>query len=203
MPRSGRKKFGDLKLRVHSIEPASRANGPGLRSVVWFQGCSLGCPGCFNPATHDFAGGFDTDTVALATELCRNPNGIEGVSISGGEPFQQPQALLDLLERLSASSLTKLVFTGYTLAEVRNQPVGPLILSRLDVLIAGRYIKSRHLAHALLGSTNQQIHLLTPRYTPADFERIPRREMILHADGSITLTGISPYSPSCKRVSEL
>jgi len=163
-----------------------------LRAVVWFQGCSLGCPGCFNPATHNLTGGFDTDTAALEADFRRNPHGIEGVSISGGEPFQQPEALLNLLERLSASSLSKLVFTGYTLAEIRRQPIGPSILPHLDVLIAGRYIKSRHHAHALLGSTNQQIHLLTPRYTPANFEKIPRREIILHADGSITLTGISP-----------
>jgi anaerobic ribonucleoside-triphosphate reductase activating protein len=191
-----------LKLRIHAIEPASRANGPGLRAVIWFQGCSLGCPCCFNPATHDSSGGFDADTAALAANLRRNPHSIEGISISGGEPFQQPEALLDLLKLLSDSGLNTLVFTGYTLAEIRNQPVGPLILPHLDVLIAGRYVKSRHLAHALIGSTNQQIHLLTPRYAPADFEKIPRREIILHADGSITLTGISPYTSSVNQALE-
>ena len=183
-----------MTLRLHAMEPASRANGPGLRAVLWFQGCTLGCSGCFNKATHDLGGGIQTDTVALERELRSNPHVIEGISISGGEPFQQPEALLDLLERLTNSGLSKLVFSGYTLAEIRKQPLGPLILLHLDVLVAGRYVESRHLAHGLLGSTNQQIHLLTSRYTAADFSNIPRREMILHADGSLTLSGIALFS---------
>ena len=181
-----------MKCRLHAIEPASRANGPGLRGVVWFQGCTLGCPGCFNPTTHDPGSGFEADTAELAEQLLRNPNGIEGVSLSGGEPFQQPAALLDLLQRLAASPLSKLAFSGYTLAEIRRQPLGSAILQHLDVLIAGRYVRPHHLAVGLLGSRNQQIHLLTKRYTPADLLAVPTGEVILHADGSVTLSGIRP-----------
>jgi anaerobic ribonucleoside-triphosphate reductase activating protein len=181
-----------MNIRLHAIEPASRANGPGLRAVVWLQGCTLGCTGCFNPTTHDAGAGFNADTADIARQLLTNSNKIEGVSISGGEPFQQPDALLDLLQRLSASPLSKLVFSGYTLAEIRRQPLGNTILKHLDVLIAGRYVHPRHLAVGLLGSSNQQIHLLTKRYTPADLQAVPTGEVILHADGSITLSGIRP-----------
>lgn len=159
-----------MKVRVHAFEPASRANGPGLRAVVWFQGCSLGCPGCFNPATHDPGGGDECDTETLAAEILARAARIEGLSVSGGEPFQQPEALLDLLQRLAAASLSRLVFSGYTLAEIQALPLGPATLRHVDVLIAGRYHAAQRTGHGLLGSANQQIHLLTatrPRTWPS------------------------------------
>lgn len=181
-----------MNFRLHAFESASRANGPGLRFVVWFQGCTLGCPGCFNPKTHGAAGGMEMDTVALAEQLLAKPNGIEGVSFSGGEPFQQPEALLALLDRLAGSGLSMLAFSGYTHAEIQRQPLGPAILARLDVLIAGRYLQSRHQGRGLLGSTNQAVHLLTGRYTPKDIGATPTSEIILHRDGRITVSGIAP-----------
>ena len=184
-----------MKLRLHAFEPASRSNGPGLRAVVWFQGCTLRCPGCFNPATHEPQGGYQSDTETLAGEILALGTRIEGISISGGEPFQQPEALLDLLQRLAASHLSRLVFTGYTLPEIGNLPFGPDILTQVDVLIAGRYVASQRTDHPLLGSANQQLHLLTDRYTLADLAALPARELILHPDGTVTATGVSPWRP--------
>ena len=63
--------------RIHAFEPRSRANGPGARFVVWFQGCTLGCPGCFNPTTHDPAAGRSVAIDELAAELARARPGIE------------------------------------------------------------------------------------------------------------------------------
>jgi anaerobic ribonucleoside-triphosphate reductase activating protein len=184
-----------MEIRLHAFEPASRANGPGLRAVIWFQGCTLRCPGCFNPATHDPQGGYQSDTEDLAAGILALGHSIEGVSISGGEPFQQPAPLLDLLEQLRDSHLSRLVFTGYTLPGITDLPLGPTILARIDVLIAGRYAASRRASHRLLGSTNQQIHFLTDRYTLANLSQVPRRELILHPDGTITSTGMSPWLP--------
>ncbi len=84
-------------LRVHAIEPLSYANGPGPRSVLWVQGCSLGCRGCFNQATHDPSAGESMAVEEAAKRLTRHA-GIEGVTISGGEPFQQALPLALLLE---------------------------------------------------------------------------------------------------------
>jgi anaerobic ribonucleoside-triphosphate reductase activating protein len=186
-------------LRIHAWEPASRANGPGLRSVVWVQGCTLGCPGCFNPGTHDPAGGAPRDTADLAAELLARGSAIEGVSLSGGEPFQQPEGMLDLLTRLDGSGLSRLAFSGYTLTELERQPLGPAILAHLDALVAGRYVAERHVGRALIGSDNQRIHLLTRRHTLAEFARIPPAEFILHADGTLTRTGIGPVSSGSDR----
>lgn len=179
-------------LQIHAFEPLSKVNGPRARAVIWVQGCSLGCTGCFNPATHDAHDGTNKDTVELAAELANLSNEIEGISISGGEPFQQPEALLDLLQRIDRARLSVVIFTGYTLPEIHRISNGDPILQHVDVLIAGRYVQSRHLGRGLLGSSNQRIHLLTTRYKYSDFENIPSREVIIHADGTCTITGINP-----------
>ena len=181
-----------MQIRVHAVEYASRSNGPGLRGVVWVQGCTLGCPGCFNPDTHASNAGSLFETANLVENFIACSADIEGVSISGGEPFQQPAALLDVLERLAETPLSRLVFTGYTLGEINSQPLGPLILPFIDVLIAGRYVASQPGHVALLGSANQKIHRLSDRYTLEDIQRTPPRELILHPDGIITSSGIDP-----------
>jgi len=186
-----------VNLRLHAFAAASRANGPGLRAVVWFQGCTLACPGCFNPATHDPHAGHDADTVELAATI--RAAAVDGLTLSGGEPLQQPEALLDLLQRLDGAPLSRLLFTGYPLAAVRRIPLGSAILARLDVVIAGPYVAARHLGRALLASANQKIHLLTPRHTAADFATVPSTEVLLHPDGTLTLSGIRPLTPAPRR----
>ncbi|MCX6623226.1 MAG: 4Fe-4S single cluster domain-containing protein [Acidobacteria bacterium] len=170
----------------------SRANGPGVRAVVWFQGCTLGCPGCFNPGTHDAGLGYEGDVESLAGLILAAP-GIEGVSISGGEPFQQPEALAELVGRLRETPLSILVFSGYPMEVARARPGGPEILANTDVLVAGPYRQDLHFGSGLLGSANQRLHLLTGRYRLADFVTLPASEVILHRDGSVTVTGFRRF----------
>lgn len=167
---------------------ASRVNGPGLRAVVWFQGCTIGCAGCFNPETHDPGLGHADDVESLFGRIAAL-TGVEGVSISGGEPFQQPEALLELLTLLRTTPLSTLVFSGLTMEAIRARPLGSRILSGIDVLVAGPYVRDRRLGTGLLGSSNQRLHLLTGRYRPGDFARLPNCEVIIHGDGSITVSG--------------
>ena len=93
---------GGIMVCLHGTLPRSRANGPGPRSVVWFQGCTLGCPGCFNPGTHRREGGYSVPVEELAGQLSAGEPAITGVTVSGGEPFQQPRALLALVRKLRA-----------------------------------------------------------------------------------------------------
>ncbi|HEX7842649.1 MAG TPA: 4Fe-4S single cluster domain-containing protein [Kofleriaceae bacterium] len=180
-------------VRIHAFEPRSRANGPGARFVVWFQGCTLGCPGCFNPTTHDAASGQLIALDELVAELTRAAQaGIEGLSLSGGEPLQQPEAARALLDAARALGLTTLAFSGYTLDDIRALPGGPDVLARLDVLIDGRYVARERLAIGLRGSANQRIQLLTPRYTRADVEAIPVAEIRIAPTGDVILTGVDP-----------
>jgi anaerobic ribonucleoside-triphosphate reductase activating protein len=180
-----------VKLRIHAIEPRSRANGPGARFVVWMQGCTLGCPGCFNPTTHDAAGGREITVEEIASQLAATP-GIDGLSLSGGEPLQQAEAAVALLDAARALGLSTLAFSGYTLDEIRALPHGPEVLARLDVLIDGRYVATQRLATGLRGSANQRIQLLTSRYSVADVEATPVAEVSISANGEVVLTGVNP-----------
>jgi len=181
-------------IRVHAFEPRSRANGPGARFVVWFQGCTLGCPGCFNPTTHDAAAGRALPLDELIAELTRAAQGgrIEGLSLSGGEPLQQPAAALALLDAARGLGLSTLAFSGYTIDEIRALPGGPDVLARLDVLIDGRYVAGDRLATGLRGSANQRIQLLTERYARADVETTPVAEIRIGPTGDVVLTGVDP-----------
>jgi anaerobic ribonucleoside-triphosphate reductase activating protein len=180
-------------LRVHSFLPYSRANGPGVRAVLWVRGCSLGCAGCYNPQTHPRAGGESVTVGELAGRLARLADTVEGLTVSGGEPLQQRPALLALLGRVRAETpLSVLLFTGYSWDEVQRFPESAALLACVDVLIAGRYESRRHLAHGLRGSANKTIHFLTGRYTAADLETVPAAEVVIAPDGSVVASGIDP-----------
>jgi anaerobic ribonucleoside-triphosphate reductase activating protein len=179
-------------LRLHSFLPASTANGPGTRAVLWLQGCSLACPGCFNPATHAVEGGETVLVEDLVGRLGGLPD-IEGVTISGGEPLQQGPALLELLRRLrQTTALSVLVFTGFTWDEVQRCPEAEGLLSCIDVLLAGRYEQNQHLALDLRGSSNKTVHFLSTRYGPGDLHTVPVAEVVIEPDGDVITTGIDP-----------
>ena len=181
--------------RIHAVEPRSRANGPGSRFVVWFQGCTLGCPGCFNPSTHQAAGGRAVPLDELIGELSRAAAGadrIDGLSLSGGEPLQQPEAALALLQAARGLGLSTLAFSGYTIDEIRRLPGGPAVLDQLDVLVDGRYVSRERLAIGLRGSANQRIQLLTGRYREADVAATPVAEIRIGPTGEVILTGVDP-----------
>jgi anaerobic ribonucleoside-triphosphate reductase activating protein len=187
----------DDVLRVHDFLPFSRANGPGGRAVIWVQGCTLGCPGCFNPETHPAEGGELVSITDLFDRIVALGDAIEGVTVSGGEPLQQRQPLLALLRRVRReTSLSILVFTGYTWEEIRRMPDAEALLACVDVLIAGRYDASRLFAaessQFLRSSTNQTVHTLTDRYTLADLQAVPPAEVIITAEGEVLASGIAP-----------
>jgi anaerobic ribonucleoside-triphosphate reductase activating protein len=174
--------------RVHATEARSRANGPGTRFVVWLQGCSLGCPGCFNPGTHDASGGEAIEVDALLARI----GPVDGLTLSGGEPLEQPGAALALLRGARARGLSTLIFSGFTIDEIRARPLGAEVLAELDVLIDGRYVSTDRLATGLRGSANQRIHLLTARHTLAEVEATPVAEVRIDRKGAVVLTGVAP-----------
>lgn len=190
--RRGPGQAGGAALRLHGFEPCSAANGPGLRAVVWVQGCTLACPGCFTPRSH----GRDGDEVgvdALFERISALGDRIEGVTVTGGEPLQQRGAVLTLLHRLRAETpLTALLLTGYRWAEVVRMPEAAYLYACVDIVIAGRYEERRHIGRGLRGSSNQTVHLFGDRYTLGDLEAVPEAEVLVRPDGRLTLTGIDP-----------
>jgi anaerobic ribonucleoside-triphosphate reductase activating protein len=186
-----RKMEGHQRLNLHDWAPVSTVNGPGRRAVIWLQGCRFHCPGCFNPETHDLAPRRLVTPEEL-WEWVKDVTDLEGITISGGEPLLQAAPLADFLRLVRRqSSLSIILYSGYTLRQIQHLPFGAEVLSLLDVLIDGLFERD-HLAHdGIRGSTNQQIHFLTDRYTLADFTPRQRCEFLIQPDGAVVHTGVS------------
>ncbi|GAP14547.1 organic radical activating enzyme [Longilinea arvoryzae] len=183
----------DPILRLHHFEPLSRSNGPGLRSVIWVQGCTLNCPGCFNPRTHASQSGQVVGISDLFERILAGAGQIEGITISGGEPLQQAPALLELLKRVkSETGLSTLVFTGFTWEEAARIPQIEELLDCIDVLLAGRYRSDLRIASGLRGSSNKTVHFLSARYNQSDLDQVPPAEVIIDPTGEIRFSGIEP-----------
>jgi len=180
-------------LRLHHFLPVSQVNGPGRRAVLWVQGCTLGCPGCFNPETHTGQQGETVTVDTLLERICGLEGRIDGITISGGEPLQQRRGLESLLSRVRVETgLSVVLFSGYTWEEIQGMPRADELLALVDVLLAGRYDQRQRVADGLLGSANKTIHLLSPRYSLADLEAVPQAEVIVGTDGELIFSGIDP-----------
>ncbi len=127
-----------------------------------------------------------------AAMAAASASGVTGLSLSGGEPLQQPYAARALLDAARELGLSTLAFSGYTIDEIRGLPGGPDVLARLDVLIDGRYVAGDRLATGLRGSANQRIHLLTDRHSLAEVEATPVAEIRIGPTGEVVLTGVNP-----------
>ncbi|GAA4840321.1 4Fe-4S single cluster domain-containing protein [Paenibacillus vulneris] len=177
--------MASILLNIHGIHRYSYVNGPGKRCVIHFQGCTLDCPGCFNPDSHPLDGGT---RMTLETVLECIPQDIEGVTISGGEPFLQQEGLLELVKYIRSRHLSVVLFTGFTMKELRQMPLATDILQHVDVLIDGRFDESVPSSELTAGSYNQTIHLLSERYILEDF-KARQVEITLNSDGTIQMTG--------------
>jgi anaerobic ribonucleoside-triphosphate reductase activating protein len=180
---------GSPPLNIARWLGKSAVNGPGERFVVWLQGCSLRCPGCWNQEMWPQHGREWMSGNALM-ELAQAQEGIEGVTITGGEPLEQAEALVPFLEQARSAGLSVMVFSGYELGEV-GTPAVDAVLSLTDLLVAGRYREAER-AEGLRwrGSANQRIHFLTGRYSEgALVKEQPVVEFHLCDDGAVALTG--------------
>ena len=182
-------------IRLYARVAVTRALGPGRRYALWVQGCPFHCPGCLAPDSLPFDAGERFPVARLANEILAVP-GLEGVTISGGEPFAQAPALVALLDRIRPAGLGIIVYTGYTLAALRRRARRDAatrdLLERIDLLIDGPYMARRDDGGSLRGSANQQVHCLTPRYA-AQRHRYgqPRREVEIHPrDDGLMLVGV-------------
>lgn len=152
-----------MKLRVGYIKAGTRALGPGNRFVIWTQGCLRRCKGCASPEHQPLDAGYLIDTKELSDQIC-SCRSIDGITISGGEPFLQAQALTDLLNRVGKvrPELTIIVFTGNELEELTDLDC-KAFLDKIDLLIDGEYIPELNDGRGLRGSSNQRFHFLTDR----------------------------------------
>lgn len=148
-------------LRIAGVVKESIVDGPGIRFVVFCQGCPHHCPGCHNAETHDFDGGYDCSVEKILEAVDANPL-LDGVTFSGGEPACQPEGFLTLAKEVKGRGLDVIMYSGYTLEELlqmgKENPVLLELLGQLDILVDGRYTESqRDLTLLFRGSKNQRV----------------------------------------------
>lgn len=182
-------------LRIARFQAQTSALGLGRRAVIWFQGCSLACPGCI-AASMNAAPPVLLTTARLLADWVLAIDGLDGLTLSGGDPFDQPlPALAEFLETVrSESVLGVMVYTGRTLRqwESHDDPAAARCLRAIDVLIDGPYVDQLNDGVGWRGSSNQVVHRLGSRPAGADVaETAPRRlELRVAADGVVSLTGL-------------
>jgi len=184
-------------MRIHDILEASDANGPGIRFVVWVQGCKRKCSGCFNHDTHDPCGGYELEVPKIVEQIPQNK--VCGITLSGGEPFEQAEELLALLKEAGRIRLNRLVYTGYTYEELLglDSPIIRECLEETDLLIDGAYEEGNPPHMPWTGSGNQRIIRLSRGKIKkicerGDFDKKTayEGEIIIAPNGGITATGI-------------
>jgi len=146
----------------------SKVNGPGNRFVLWTQGCSKGCSECFNPETWS-TNIYKELSPRQIFELVKNFE-VDGITISGGDPLEQEDELLELLMLLSSMRLRKgiILFSGFTRAEISSNIIREKCLSYIDVLIDGRYEKNLKVDFSLKGSSNQEFYFFSNKISSSE-----------------------------------
>ena len=144
-------------LRIAGVVEESIVDGPGLRFVLFVQGCPIHCPGCQNPQTWDFAGGSEISCRKVLDKILQNPM-VHGVTFSGGEPFEQAQALLPLALALKERGYHLMAFSGHELETLLTRPECRPLLETLDLLVDGPFLESeKSLELRFRGSRNQRV----------------------------------------------
>lgn len=173
-------------LCLHHIAHPVTSLGPGRRIGVWVAGCHRTCSGCITPQLQPQAAGQEVPVTRLAEHLLGLDPNLDGVTLSGGEPFLQAEALGALLALLQAPRphWSVLVFTGYTLKALNRLAGAKALLDRTDLLVDGPYRHDQPSDHPLAASANQRLIPLTPRgkALSARCEREPRVEANLGVD---------------------
>jgi anaerobic ribonucleoside-triphosphate reductase activating protein len=177
-----------LVINIHSLIKNSRVNGPGDRFVIWTQGCRKGCKNCYNPETWSH---YKNNLITIEEIINQiKDSNATGVTISGGDPFEQPREIFSLLEKISLLDLKDgvIVFTGYTIEEIKTIPQLESCLKYIDLLIDGRYFEDLRISSGLAGSSNQQFHFLTDKISRE--EVLIDQEVEIHfSSGLIQITG--------------
>ena len=137
-------------MRISGILPCSFVNGDGARYVVFVQGCKHHCDGCQNPETWNFDGGYEITVQEIAEDF-KNRRLLDGITLSGGDPFFQQKACVDLLKLLPGVNVW--VYTGFEYTDICDTELAKMA----DVLVTGKFVKELACDGKMYGSSNQKI----------------------------------------------
>jgi anaerobic ribonucleoside-triphosphate reductase activating protein len=179
-------------VHIAQVVPCTEAEGPGKRFAVWFQGCPLRCPGCCNPEFLPFEGGEPRTVADLSNDMLkvRDDSGVEGITLLGGEPFAHAAGAAALADAAQTHGLSVMVFSGYTLDQLRRRSDAADLLARTDILVDGPYLRDQpDTERRWIGSRNQGVHFLTGRYRFDDQWRKRNTLEIRVRGGEVTVNG--------------
>lgn len=181
------------QLEIAQAVPCTSAEGPHRRFALWLQGCSLRCPGCCNPELFERGAGRSLPASHVAAMIgdAAREQGLEGVTVIGGEPLDQADALADALEPVAAAGLGIIVFTGYLFEEAPDLRGFDRLWPCIDTLVDGRFDAHRpdH-GRRFIGSTNQRLVHRTDRYRdPLLWAGDQVAELVIGRDGTARLLG--------------
>lgn len=150
-----------VSLRIAGIVGESIVDGPGIRFTIFTQGCKHHCPGCHNPQTHDFNGGKLVSVESVLEQIRKNPL-LDGITLTGGEPFEQAEACSILAKAAHAMKLNVMTYSGYTFEEIlageAERPGWKELLRETEILVDGRFESDRKsLLLKFRGSGNQRL----------------------------------------------
>lgn len=148
-----------MQCRIAGYLRHSLVNGPGVRLVIFFQGCTHHCKSCHNPDTWDTSGGTLTDTSEII-KLIKSARHISGITLSGGDPLLQSDAVIEIAKAAKDKGLSVWCYTGWTIESVLSDktPVNKEVLEYIDVLVDGPYVEAlRDETLSYKGSSNQRI----------------------------------------------
>ncbi len=174
-------------LRVAELLESSSIYGPGDRFVIWLQGCTLRCPGCWNQEMWPAEGGQEWRIDELA-QLALSAKGSDGVTLMGGEPLEQAEALAPFLDLIRESGRSVVLYTGYEPDELTT--TGRQCFERSDIVVTGRYLAElRDTSSGWRGSANQRIHFPTGRYQSFGCATLDATEIAVDEDGQVSVAG--------------
>lgn len=185
-----------MHLRFARLAYPVTALGPGRRLALWVAGCSLRCHGCITPELQSADAGKAIPVARLAERILALNTALDGITLTGGEPFEQAEALAELWASIAPQrpEWDLLAFSGYTLAQLQARPNSGRLLAFTDLLVAGPFLPQRPSQHPLLASGNQQLHDLTPRgrrmMIACDESSPPRANLGYLGDGRGWLVGL-------------
>ncbi len=149
--------MSEHKLRIASVVDDSVVDGPGVRYVIFTQGCKHNCPGCHNPQSHSFAEGMYVSFEDIYADLSKYKY-VKSVTFSGGDPLEQPEAVAEFVEKLKEKGYHVLIYTGYTYEQVLADEKRRKAVEKSDLLVDGLFIlRLRSLGCNFRGSSNQRI----------------------------------------------
>jgi len=181
------------QLNLMGYVDRSEVNGPGVRAVVWVQGCKRACGGCFNPASWSFEANQVTSVDEVVERILNEPRN-QGVTFSGGEPFWQAPALAAVARRVKAHGLTVMSFSGFTLAQLQSETAPPGaadLLAELDLLVDGPYVEAQAVNDPTspVSSRNQRVRVFNPALADSITWASDQLEVHVLKDGSRIVTG--------------